>query len=180
MKEASGADEILQDKEFSRWSRNHYRRVSKWCISTSEDAAKQLQSDSYMSASGKFSDEGKSEARKLVGFNKFLKDFTLVGERTTREVGLWNDYLVFGMIFGIADKVAKELADIDPKVFSETVYADPMTARQIIWMTNRMAHSITNASASAQMKASSGGFGGMTSFGGGGGFSGGGFGGGAR
>ena len=180
MKEASGADEILQDREFSRWSRSHYRKVSKWCLSTSTDAAKLMQSDSYMSASGKFSEDGKNEARKLVGFNKFLKDFTLIGERTTREVGLWNDYLVFGMIFGIADKVAKELADIDPKVFSETVYADPMTARQIIWMTNRMAHAITNASASAQMKASSGGFGGMTSFGGGGGFSGGGFGGGAR
>ena len=93
---------------------------------------------------------------------------------------MWNDYLVYGMIFGIADKIAKELADIDPKVFSETVYADPTTARQIIWMTHRMGYAITNASASAQMKTASGGFGGMTSFGGGGGFSGGGFGGGAR
>ncbi len=180
MKEASGADQILQDREFSRWSRAHYRRVSKWALSTSKDAMECLKNDDYMSLSGKFSDEGKQEARKLVGFSKFLKDFTLIGERGTREVGLWNDYLVFGMIFGIADKVAKELADIDPKVFSETVYADPMTARQIIWMTNRMGYAITNASASAQMKASSGGFGGMTSFGGGGGFSGGGFGGGAR
>ena len=180
MKEASGADVILQDREFSRWSKSHYRRVSKWCISTSNDAMAQLKKHSYMSASGKFSDEGKMEARTLVGFCKFLKDFTLVGERTTREVGLWNDYLVFGMIFGIADKIAKELADIDPKVFSETVYADPTTARQIIWMTHRMGYAITNASASAQMKTASGGFGGMTSFGGGGGFSGGGFGGGAR
>ena len=180
MKEASGSDVILQDKEFSRWSRSHYRRVNKWCISTSEDAMNQLKSDSYMISSRRFTDEGKSEARKLAGFCKYLKDFTLVGERTTREVGLWNDYLVFGMIFGIADKIAKELADIDPKIFSETVYADPTTARQIIWMTHRMGYAITNASASAQMKTASGGFGGMTSFGGGGGFSGGGFGGGAR
>lgn len=180
MKEASGSDQILQDREFSRWSKAHYRRVSKWAISTSKDAMESLRNDDYMSLSGKFSDEGKQEARKLVGFSKFLKDFTLIGERGTREVGLWNDYLVFGMIFGIADKVAKELADIDPKVFSETVYADPMTARQIIWMTNRMGYAITNASASAQMKTASRGFGGMTSFGGGGGFSGGGFGGGAR
>ncbi|MBP5571480.1 MAG: DUF2207 domain-containing protein [Bacteroidales bacterium] len=180
MKEASGSDEILQDKEFSRWSRFHTRRVSKWCMSTVEDGLDLLKSDSYMTTSSKFTESGKTEARKLVGFNKFLKDFTLIDERGTRDVGLWNDYLVFGMIFGIADKVAKELSDIDPKVFSETVYADPMTARQIIWMTNRMGYAITNASASAQMKAASGGFGGMTSFGGGGGFSGGGFGGGAR
>ncbi|MCR4910021.1 MAG: DUF2207 domain-containing protein [Bacteroidales bacterium] len=180
MKEASGSDQILQDREFSRWSKAHYRRVSKWAISTSKDALECMKNDFYMSLGGKFSEEGKEEARKLVGFSKFLKDFTLIGERGTREVGLWNDYLVFGMIFGIADKVAKELADIDPKVFSETVYADPMTARQIIWMTHRMGYAITNASASAQMKTASRGFGGMTSFGGGGGFSGGGFGGGAR
>ncbi|MBO4466018.1 MAG: DUF2207 domain-containing protein [Bacteroidales bacterium] len=180
MKEASGSDVILQDKEFSRWSKSHYRKVNKWCVSTSEDAMNQLKADSYMISSGRFTDEGKAEARKLAGFCKYLKDFTLVGERTTREVGLWNDYLVFGMIFGIADKIAKELADIDPKIFSETVYADPTTARQIIWMTHRMGYAITNASASAQMKTASGGFGGMTSFGGGGGFSGGGFGGGAR
>ncbi|MBO4605135.1 MAG: DUF2207 domain-containing protein [Bacteroidales bacterium] len=180
MKEASGEDEILQDKEFSRWSRSHTRRVSKWCTSSVEDAVDLMKADSYMSASGKFFESGKDEARKLVGFNKFLKDFTLLDERGTREVGLWNDYLVFAMIFGIADKVAKELSDIDPKVFSETVYADPYTARQIIWMTNRMGYAITNASASAQMKTASSGLGGFTSFGGGGGFSGGGFGGGAR
>ncbi|MBR6458160.1 MAG: DUF2207 domain-containing protein, partial [Bacteroidales bacterium] len=174
MKEASGADVILQDKEFSRWSGPHYKRVNKWCISTSNDAMKLLKDHSFMMSSGRFTDEGKQEARTLAGFYKFLKDFTLVGERTTREVGLWNDYLVFGMIFGIADKIAKELADIDPKVFSETVYADPTTARQIIWMTRRMGYAITNASASAQMKTASGGFGGATSFGGGGGFSGGG------
>ncbi|MBP5488326.1 MAG: DUF2207 domain-containing protein [Bacteroidales bacterium] len=180
MKEASGADVILQDREFSRWSKSHIRRVDKWVRSIRTDSVNALDADNYMSTTGKFTDAGKEEARKLVGFSKFLKDFTLVGERGTREVGLWNDYLVFGMIFGIADKVAKELADIDPKVFSETVYADPLTARQLIWMTNRMGYAITNASASAQMKTASSGLGGFTSFGGGGGFSGGGFGGGAR
>lgn len=187
MKEASGGDEILQDREFSRWSKGHIRRVSKWCTAINSDSISRLTSDGYAikgtgfaTGSLKYTDKGKEEARKLVGFRKFLKDFTLSNERTTRDVGLWNDYLVFAMLFGLADKVAKELADIDPQVFKETVYADPMTARQIIWMTNRMGYAITNASASAQMKAASSGFGGSVSFGGGGGFSGGGFGGGAR
>lgn len=180
MVEASGSDRILQDKEFPRWSKSHARRIDKWYTALRKDALESLSSGGYASASGKFNDMGKEENRKLVGFNKFLKDFTLVGERTSRDVGLWNDYLVFALLFGLADKVAKELSSVDPKVFSETVFVDPGTARQIIWMTNRMGYAITNASASAQMKAASGGFGGGTSFGGGGGFSGGGFGGGAR
>ena len=33
------------------------------------------------------------------------------------EVHLWQDYLVFATLFGIADKVAKELKDIDPIAF---------------------------------------------------------------
>ena len=180
MVEASGSDSILQDKEFPRWSKSHAKRIDKWYTKLRKEALEALSSAGYASAKGTFTDLGKSENRKMVGFNKFLKDFTLVGERTTREVGLWNDYLVFGLLFGLADKVAKELSSVDPKVFSETVFVDPGTARQIIWMTNRMGYAITNASASAQMKAASGGFGGGTSFGGGGGFSGGGFGGGAR
>ena len=180
MVEASGSDSILQDKEFPRWSKSHAKRIDKWYTKLRKEALDALSADGYASAKGTFTDLGKSENRKMVGFNKFLKDFTLVSERTTREVGLWNDYLVFGLLFGLADKVAKELSSVDPKVFSETVFVDPGTARQIIWMTNRMGYAITNASASAQMKAASGGFGGGTSFGGGGGFSGGGFGGGAR
>jgi len=74
--------------------------------------------------------------------------------------------------------VARELKDIDPKVFEQTVYSDPMTATQVLYMTRQMSTAITNAHVRAGQSA--GGFGGHASFGGGGGFHGGGFGGGAR
>ena len=80
----------------------------------------------------------------------------------------------------VADKVAKELHDINPQVFEQTVYQDMQTTRSIIFLTRNLGYSITNASAAQQAKAASAGMGGHTSFGGGGGFSGGGFGGGAR
>jgi len=101
------------------------------------------------------------------------------------EVRLWQDYLVYGSLFGIAGKVAKQLKDIDPVLFEQTVVYDYTTFDTILSMTNNMARAITNASyvrpAPTRSSSSSwGGFGGGTSFGGGGGFSGGGFGGGAR
>ena len=137
--------------------------------------------DRDVSALGRFSEKGKAGARSVVGFKKFLKDFTLINERASAEVGLWNDYLVFGALFGIADKVAKELGDIDPRRLAETVYADPYTMRRVVWMSSRLSNSITNASAAARAAAAArSGLGGAASFGGGGGFSGGGFGGGAR
>lgn len=115
-----------------------------------------------------------------AGFRKFLNDFTLIELRGSAEVGLWQDYLVFGALYGIADKVARELKEINPELFGETISYDYETTRQLIWLTRNMASGITNARAAQSSGASRGGFGGVSSFGGGGGFSGGGFGGGAR
>ena len=184
LKAASGSDLILQDKEFSRWSKRNWKRVNKWVTDASERGSKALKNLNHM-GSYFYTDAGKAEARKLLGFKKFLSDFTLVKERGSREVGLWQDYLVYASLYGIADQVAKELHDIDPKLFEETVSMDYNRTSWLLWHNNQMATAITNAQVRAanamnRTSGSFGGFGGGTSFGGGGGFSGGGFGGGAR
>ena len=179
MKEASGEDQVLQDKEFSRWSRRHATRVDTWLRSLETEAVNALVADGDATTKDKFTPDGQAEARHVFGFRKFLQDFTLVDERYSNEVAVWNDYLVFGTLYSIADKVAKELKDINPKMLEQTVYSDPVTATQILYMTRSMSAAITNASLRVSQR-SAGGFGGMSSFGGGGGFHGGGFGGGAR
>ena len=179
MKEASGEDEVLQDKEFSRWSRRHATRVDNWVRSLETEAEQSLIADGDASTKETFTPSGQTEARHVFGFRKFLQDFTLVDERHSNEVAVWNDYLVFGTLYGIADKVARELKDINPKLLEQTVYSDPVTAQQILYMTRSMSAAITNASLRVS-QSSAGGFGGGASFGGGGGFHGGGFGGGAR
>ena len=173
MKEASGRDQILQKHEFARWSVWHSKQVEQWVTALETESRKRISDNGYAG------EGGQAEARKVIGLRKFLKDFTLIEERGSAEVSLWNDYLVFGALYGIADKVAKELSEINPKVFEQTVFSDPYTARQIVWMSRDLSNSITNAAARTSAGARSG-FGGRASFGGGGGFHGGGFGGGAR
>lgn len=182
MKTAAGSDEILQDKEFSRWARKNYQRVNNWIERITTNGKSSLSSHNYINGY-KFTPEGQAQARGLVGFRKFLSDFTLMNERGSRDVGLWQDYLVFASLFGIADKVAKELKDIDPKFFEQANSYDYDTMSHIIARNAVLSNAITNA----QVKATSGssGHGGTSSFGGGGfggggGFSGGGFGGGSR
>lgn len=182
MKEASGSDQILQDKEFSRWSNKHTSRVSKWVTQVKTGGKQELNSNGFIQ-SGKFTPEGQAEARKVVGFKKYLNDFTIIGERASQEVALWHDYLVFAALYGIADKVAKELKDINPKAFEEMMVYDYGTMNEVVRLTRTMGNSITNARASQLSSgggSSRGGFGGHTSIGGGGGFHGGGFGGGSR
>lgn len=183
MKDASGMDQILQDKEFSNWSRRNTSRVSGWASSISSESLRKLMTKGYVRNLGRFTDRGKAKARELVGFKKYLEEFTLVSERETSEVTLWQDYLVFASLFGIADKVAKQLKDIDPQAFEQQMAYDYDTTRTILYQTRNLSNSITNAQqreAASKAQQASKGFGGGASFGGGGGFSGGGFGGGSR
>ncbi len=168
---------MLQKNEFRRWSETHTKEVQKWEEAVEQDENNAVRNDPSLRFLGKFTKEGQAKARGVIGFKKFLSDFTLVSERQSSEVGLWNESLVFASLFGIAAKVAKELAEINPETLKNTVWSDAYTTRQLLYMTNNLASSITNASAAAKAAA---GRGGSVSFGGGAGFSGGGFGGGSR
>lgn len=184
LKEASGSDVILQYNEFSRWSARHTSRVNSWVSQVKSEGRSQMGADGFLRAS-KFTENGQAEARKVVGFRKFLDDFTIIGERASQEVALWHDYLVFAALYGIADKVAKELKDINPQAFEQMMVYDYTTMNDVVRLTRNMANSITNARAQSlsgggSFSPSRGGFGGFTSIGGGGGFHGGGFGGGSR
>ncbi len=186
MKQASGSDLVLQDKEFSRWSQRTRNQdtIRLWANGLNLDARRELRADNVINGK-KFSEKGKLEAQRVMGFKNFLNDFTISSERESVEVGLWKDYLVYASLYGIADKVAKELKDIDPRVFEQVMAYDYTMFSDVVRMTNSLGRSITNARYAPQPSTFSGprggfgGFGGGTSFGGGGGQDGfGGFGGG--
>ena len=182
MLKASGADKVLQHNEFSRWAKRHTHEVAGWSSRALVFGRNSLRDQKYIYGSA-YTPAGQSEARKLLGLKKFLQDFTLMGEKDTIEVILWQDYMVYGALFGIADKVAEQLRDINPDLFAEVMDYDYMTMHQLLFQTRLLSAAITNSKASVAAEAaqqSARGFGGGTSFGGGGGFSGGGFGGGSR
>lgn len=179
MKEASGSDAILQKNEFKRWSKRHMSRVSKWVTTTKNEGENLMREDGALSGS-KFTESGQKDARDVVGFRKFLQDFTIIDERRSVEVILWQDLLVFAALFGIADKVAKELREINPQAFETEFKGGFDTTWRTIRMTQILSVSITNAHAAHTSGSSRSGLGGYTSVGGGRGFSGGGFGGGVR
>lgn len=182
MLKASGADKVLQHNEFSRWAKRHTHEVAGWSSRALVFGRNSLRDQKYIYGSA-YTPAGQSEARKLLGLKKFLQDFTLMGEKDTIEVILWQDYMVYGALFGIADKVAEQLRDINPDLFAEVMDYDYMTMHQLLFQTRLLSAAITNSKAAVAAEAaqqSARGFGGGTSFGGGGGFSGGGFGGGSR
>jgi len=188
--ESSGEDKVLQDKEFSKWASCHRTDLISWNSKVKSDALKYTQDHGYTNLA-RYTESGKAMNRSLIGFKKYLEDFTIINERQAVEAPLWQDYLIFASIFGIADKVAKDLKDINPTVFEETVGMEytslynTMRTIQSISNSVRMNSFVSTPSSYGGGHSYGGGGrsfggGGHSSFGGGGGFSGGGHGGGSR
>ncbi|MCR5464600.1 MAG: DUF2207 domain-containing protein [Bacteroidales bacterium] len=167
-KEAAGDDSILQKKELRKWANKHGKKIYNWQnkIKDSSITLKTLTA---------------KEVREVFGLKKFLKDFTLIQDRGAVEVGLWNNYLIFASLYGIAEQVYKDFKKVCPEYFtlSKTMEQFQDVTPTVMWSTfNDSTRYFNRAASSYAASKSSGsgwsGGGGHTSFGGGGGFSGGG------
>ncbi len=191
LKDASGKDKVLQEKEFARWCNSHESSVRKWVKELRLKVQADFKTDG-LSSGGDYKSltlnpTGNAKALQALGFRRYLNDFTLIEQRHVPEVALWGDYLVVAALFGIADKVAKEMDALAPGfrfAGRPVTYGD---LNEVIVLSNVLRNATRNAYAMSSYSSgghssggSRGGFGGHTSFGGGGGFSGGGFGGGSR
>lgn len=202
MLRASGGDKILQEKEFYNYSKDHYESVFSWLKAAEKAGKEKIRQAGGLSIVRKkvffrliekkdtvFNEKGHRMVVDTLGFKKYLEEFTLINEREAKEVELWDEYLVFAALFGIADKVANQFKNIYPKYFEDLsssgdfYMGDYLYTMSMINDISRAAHRGANMGRSADSDSggfSSGGGGGFSSSGGGGGFSGGGSGGGSR
>jgi uncharacterized membrane protein len=109
-------------------------------------------------------DEYVDSYNKLLGLQKYLNEYSLIKERYPIELVLWEKYLVFASLFGIADKVAKEFKEELLKQGYDENYI--YTTYPIIHM-GINSHSFTSSVASMSGSSSSGGYSGGGGGGGG-------------
>ena len=185
---ASGSNLLLEDNEFKKWSEKNYRTVISW-----QEEAKSAGRKVWMP----FSVEKRCQ---LVQFRNYLEDFTLSKVREAPEAALWEEYLVFAQLFGIADKVSKNLEKLYPELYRDYLNrahtgsagdlfrsvrssSASLLSAAISERNSRSYSSYSNSSSSSSSSSSRTryyGGGGHSSHSGGGGHSGGGHGGGSR
>ncbi|NLZ19894.1 MAG: DUF2207 domain-containing protein [Bacteroidales bacterium] len=185
VREASGANLILEAGELEKWSKKSFSRISDVPHREQTRGLKWFQDRHYVSKRDDlFTKEGQEQARHVIEFKNFLNDFTLSKERGAIEVTLWRDYLVFAALFGIADKVARQFEKLYPAEFTQFLQGAGFSNTVSLFDTLHVSNSI---SASAMRQAmtelaahkvsssgghgSSGSSGSFRSFGGGGHFS---------
>ncbi|MBQ6495301.1 MAG: DUF2207 domain-containing protein [Bacilli bacterium] len=190
MFQASG-DGKLESGEFKKWCSSHYSKILKWfddvldfevkMLVNENKATEEVSGKLFKTTYYKIDDIMMNDAEEMAGLKKFLKEFTLIKEREPIEVKLWNEYLMYASIFGIADEVASQFRKLYPEVITE------MDNRGYNYNDIVFIHSITSDgiksanTAKSRAESYSSGGGGFSSGGGGGGsFGGGGGGGGFR
>ena len=185
---AAGSNLILEADEFSKWSKANSRTVSWW-----PDEARRFGKQTWEPLS-------MEERRKVVEFKNFLNDFTISEEREAPEATLWQEYLVYAQLFGIADKVSRNLQKLYPEIYREytsNAHLSNFDTREVLHSVTRSSaamlsaakseqsrlaslYSTSSRSSSSSSRSRSYGGGGHSSYHGGGGHSGGGHGGGSR
>lgn len=191
---AAGGNKILEKAEFNAWARNHYSTVNTWNHEVVYRGMAWFRNRGIEATlSGPtLGPRGQEEACHLLQFKNFLSDFTLISERHAIEVALWKQYMIYGTLFGIADKVDKAFKELYPKEYAQYVGEGISYTPSTVYVVSDFASSFISTAiaarpapsySSSSSGRSSGGWsggGGHTSSGGGGGYSGGGHGGGSR
>lgn len=62
------------------------------------------------------------DAVKIAGLKKYLKDYSLISEREPLHVHLFEEYMIYAQILGIAKKVAKTFKDVYPEVIEQSSF----------------------------------------------------------
>ena len=184
-------DGKLEKNEFSAWCKNNYSKILNWFKDVLEYESKMLVNEGkatvtktgFLTLTNKYlvDDSMMEEAEKMAGLKNFFKEFTKINEKEPIEVKLWDEYLMFAQIFGMADEVAEQFKKLYPEVI-EAMNAQHFDYSDLVFIRTLSNTGISTAAAKsaavARASSYSGGGGGFSSGGGGGGSFGGGGGGG--
>ena len=183
MYKASG-DGILESKELEKWAKKNYSKYLNLFDKIKNNKIRELkeQGHIYKRTNRKeckyknvMDDVLYEDSKKLYGLKLFLEEFSKIDTKEAIEVKLWDEYLMFAYIFGIADKVAKQFKNLYPEYIENLDNVDFDTIIFLNTISTRSVSAASTARSRAQSYSSGGG--GFSSGGGGGGSFGGGGGG---
>lgn len=186
LEKASKGNKALEKNEFSKWYMRNYTTVNNWFSKIEKEMKVVFENEGLILKETEkvlnfisyqkdvYTDKIKEEAIAFQGLKKFLKEFTLINERNVISVHMWEEYLIFAQLLGIADEVEQQFKKLYPDIAEQTT----LNHSNIVYI-NAYTGIIKRNNSIISSRRSSGG-GGFSSSGGGGGSRGGGGGGGRR
>lgn len=177
---AAGPDGVLQARELERFSNENAKPLTGFVESCRQDADRALIRGGCYKGEGRegiksLTPNGKKQLDEILGLKRFLLDFSLIHERGVQETVIWQDYLIYAHLLGIADRVAPQIGKLYPDALPQVERFTRCIGYAGYY--NRYLYNAYALERQRQQAARSAGSGGRASYSGGGGFSGGGGGG---
>ena len=177
---AAGADGVLDPNELERYCGQNYVPLSRFMESCERSGKQTLIRSGCLKGAVLGNDKdltkkGQQELDEVYGLKHFLLDFSLIHERGVKEAVIWQDYMVYALMLGIADKLEAQIQELYPDQFPQL-----NQYRRYVRYTgcyNGVMYGAYSREKLRRTPSHRSGGGGRVSFGGGGGFSGGGSGG---
>ena len=173
-------DGILESEEFEKWCKSHYTTILNWfdtiiskeqnnLIASEEITLGKAHLLFFTKNTYNLQPNLTEELKHIAELKRYLLDYTLISKREAIEVHLFEDYLIYAQMLGIADKVAKQFKELYPEIIQNSCYStyDNLSFVDAWCMSSIMAANYAKSAAESHSSYSAGGGGG--SFGGGGG-----------
>ena len=120
---------ILENNEFEEWCVTNCDQIFKWFDNIlKEQRDKLILKGLITTKKGFFSKEYyatpelKRMAVELKGLKDFLNDYSLIKEKDAMQVVLFEEYMIYASLFGIANQVTNQFKDLYPKVIINSKY----------------------------------------------------------
>jgi len=177
---AAGADGVLQPMELEQFCEHSDTPLIRFMDSCEQNGIQTLIRGGCMKGAllenvRSLSKKGQQELDEVLGLKRFLLDFSLIQERGVKETVIWQDYMVYALLLGIADKLAPQIRELYPEAIPQLEQYQRYISYTGCY--NSLMYGAYRRERQRREAARSRGSGGRASFGGGGGFSGGGRGG---
>jgi len=159
-------DGILETKEFEKWTSGNYSKFLDLFKKIENVEIEKLKQSGHIykrkdktecKKNNVMDDTIYEDSTKLYGLKIFLQEFSEIDIKEVIEVHLWDEYLMFAYLFGIADKVAKQLKNMYPEVLEQYNAIDYDTIIFINSISSRSVSAASNASSAASSYSSGGG-----------------------
>ena len=188
LQHAAGSDGVLSEKELKTYCSKHEKPLRGLLDAAASEGHRyfterhcfkktDLHTKNEPRTLGGLTAEGRQKLGEVTGYRQYLRDFSLIAEREISEAPVWQEMLVYAMLFGVAGTVIEQLKKLCPAQLPAIEQYDS-DLPFVIGCYHGMYASMRTRENEIATRNSGGG--GSASFGGGGGFSGGGSGGGVR
>ena len=177
--EAAGADGVLQDRELEDfcYDDRHAKTLSDMLESCHHQGELTLSRGGCLKGNQcrrakDLTARGQQQRDELLGLKRYLLDFSLLAERDVKETFLWQEYMVYAALLGVAKQVMEQLRRLYPGQLDQVEQYQRYLQSTAHW--NAYLAGAVERQRQESQAARFGGGGGIASLGGGGGASGGG------